>query len=253
MWLSFLVGFVVFFPFGLWALLESGVDPAQWLGFALVSGALQIAYFLLVQKAYSVGDVSLIYPVARGSGPLVAVVLAVLVLGERPTTLGLVGAAVVIVGVLVTGLAGMNSGTPLNMSGIFLGLAVGCLIAVYTLWDGAAVTVGGMPPVGLYWGSLVFQVALLAPGVLGRRTELRATARTQWKAILTVGVLSPLAYILVLTAMQLAPISSIAPAREVSVVLVGIAGWLFLGEPHPAQRLVGAGIVLAGIGLIAVS
>ncbi len=127
------------------------------------------------------------------------------------------------------------------------------MIALYTLWDGAAVTVGSMPAVGLFWGSLLFQVAIMGPFALRQRGDLVVAAKTQWRAILTVGVLSPAAYILVLLAIQLAPISSIAPAREVSVVLVSIAGWWLLGEQHPAQRLLGAGVVLAGIGLIAVS
>lgn len=253
LWLSFVVGFAVFLPFGVWSLVASGVDPLHWLWLAAVSGALQIAYFLLLQKSYSLGDVSLIYPVARGSGPLIAIILAVLVLGERPSPLGLVGAGVVIFGVLITGLAGLNAGTPVNTSGILLGLAVGAMIALYTLWDGAAVTVGSMPAVGLFWGSLLFQVAIMGPFALRQRGDLVVAAKTQWRAILTVGVLSPAAYILVLLAIQLAPISSIAPAREVSVVLVSIAGWWLLGEQHPAQRLLGAGVVLAGIGLIAVS
>jgi drug/metabolite transporter (DMT)-like permease len=68
-----------------------------------------------------------------------------------------------------------------------------------------------------------------------------------------VAVLSPLAYILVLQALQLAPVSIVAPGREASVVLVGLAGWLLFKEPHPARRLAGAAIVLVGVGLLAAS
>jgi drug/metabolite transporter (DMT)-like permease len=67
------------------------------------------------------------------------------------------------------------------------------------------------------------------------------------------GILGPLAYILILAAMQLAPVSIVAPAREVSVVLVGLAGWLLFREPHPVQRLIGAAVVLAGVALLALS
>jgi len=180
------------------------------------------------------------------------VIFAMILFGERPGVVALVGAALVIAGVVLTGLAGGRSESADNRAGILYGLAVGILIAVYTLWDSAAVTVGGMPAVGLYWGSVLFQFLLLAPAGLRSRARLAATARRHWAAILIVGVLAPLAYILVLIAFQLAPVSIVAPAREVSVILVGLAGWLFFHEPHPARRLVGAGIVLAGIALLAV-
>jgi drug/metabolite transporter (DMT)-like permease len=109
-----------------------------------------------------------------------------------------------------------------------------------------------MPAVGLYWGSVMFQFALLAPLALRSRGTLAATARRHWVAVILVGVLAPLAYILILLAIQLAPVSLVAPAREVSVVLVSLAGWLFFKEPHPAQRLTGAAVVLTGIALLAI-
>jgi drug/metabolite transporter (DMT)-like permease len=108
-----------------------------------------------------------------------------------------------------------------------------------------------MPAVGLYWGSVLFQAVLLAPLGLRERASLVATARRHAAAVLIVGILAPLAYILILLAIQLAPVSIVAPAREVSVVLVSLAGWLFFREPHPVQRLAGAVVVLAGIALLA--
>lgn len=252
LWLSFIVGTIVFLPFGVWSVVDSGVDLLHWLWLAVVSGALQIVYFFLLQRGYRKGDVSVVYPLARGTGPLLTVVFAMILFGERPGLVALAGAAFVIVGVVTTGLAGGLAHAADNRAGIFYGLAIGILIAVYTLWDSAAVTVGGMPAVGLYWGSVLFQFLLLAPAGLRSRTGLAATAKRHWVAILIVGVLAPLTYIIVLLAFQLAPVSVVAPAREVSVVLVGLASWLFLHEPHPARRLVGAGIVLAGIALLTV-
>ena len=246
LWLAFVVGAVVFAPFGVVAL--AGVDLAHWLGFAAVSGVLQVGYFLLLQRGYRVGDVSIVYPLARGTGPLLSVVLAVVLLGEHPTLGGLVGAAVVIAGVVTIGLAG---DTRVNRAGVLYGLAVGVVIAIYTLWDSNAVISGGMPPVGLYWGTTTVQAVLLAPVAL-REARVAATARAHPVAIVIVGILAPLAYILVLQAVQLAPVSLVAPAREVSVVLVGLAGWLLFREPHPVQRLIGAAVVLVGVGILAV-
>jgi len=246
LWLAFVVGAVVFAPFGVVAL--AGVDLAHWLGFAAISGVLQVGYFLLLQRGYRVGDVSIVYPLARGTGPLLSVVLAIVLLGERPTLGGLVGAAVVIAGVVTIGLAG---DTRLNRAGVLYGLAVGVVIAIYTLWDSNAVISGGMPPVGLYWGTTTVQAVLLAPVAL-REARVAATARAHPVAIVIVGILAPLAYVLVLQAVQLAPVSLVAPAREVSVVLVGFAGWLLFREPHPVQRLIGAAVVLVGVGILAV-
>lgn len=251
LWLTFLVGTVVYLPFGIASLVASGANLWHWAGFAAVSGILQIVYFLLLQKGYRLGDVSVVYPLARGTGPLLAVIFAMILFGERPSSIALLGAAVVIAGVVTIGFAGGMSRVSDNRAGILFGLVIGVLIAVYTLWDSAAVTVGGMPVVGVYWGSVVFQFVLTTPLGLRERRSLPGIARRHWPAVLTVGILAPLGYILILLAIQLAPVSLVAPAREVSVVLVGLAGWLFFREPHPVQRLVGAAVVLAGVAMLA--
>jgi drug/metabolite transporter (DMT)-like permease len=247
LWLTFLVGGVLFAPVGIWAPVTS--ESRWWLLLAVGSGALQVLYFLLLQRAYRVGDVSVVYPLARGTGPLLSVIFAIILLGERPGWLALVGAAVVIAGVVTIGLAGGRAASTVHRPGVLYGLAVGVMIAIYTLWDAFAVTDGGMPAVGYYW-AVVSACLLLAPAALRQRTQLAPVARRHWRAILAVGILSPLAYVFVLLAFQLAPVSIVAPAREVSVVLVGLAGWLWFREPHPVQRLIGAAIVLVGVGLL---
>ena len=251
LWLTFAVGAVVFAPFGVHSLVAGGVDPGRWLFFAAGSGLLQVGYFLLLQKGYSVGDVSVVYPLARGTGPLLSVLLAVVLLGERPGAVALTGAAVVVAGVVTIGLAGGRASAGARLPGVLFGLGIGVVIAAYTLWDATAVTSGGLPVVGLYWGSLMVQTVVLAPWAL-REGALGARLRAHPLAVPVVGVLAPLAYILVLLAIQMAPVSLVAPAREVSVVVVSIVGWLWLREPHPAQRLAGAAVVLAGVGLLSV-
>jgi drug/metabolite transporter (DMT)-like permease len=251
LWLSFVVGAVVFAPFGVWSLIHSGTNLLNWMPLALVSGLLQVGYFLLLQRGYRLGDVSVVYPLARGTGPLLSVIFAIVLLGERPGPLALLGAVVVVVGVGIIGLAGNRESRGDARAGVLYGLAIGVLIAVYTLWDSASVTVWGMPVIGLYWGSVLVQALVLGPVALRDRQSVVVALRTHWIAAIVVGVLAPLAYILILLAIQQAPVSIIAPAREVSVVLVGLAGWLLFKEPHPVQRLIGAGIVLAGVGFLA--
>jgi drug/metabolite transporter (DMT)-like permease len=252
-WAGTVVGAVVFAPFGIASLVGTGADLGRWALLAAVSGALQVVYFLTLQRGYRLGDVSVVYPLARGTGPLLSVILAIVLLGERPAPIALLGAAVVVAGVVVIGFAGGRARAGHNRAGILYGLVVGVIIAVYTLWDAAAVTVSELPPVGFYWGSVVVQVVLLAVPALRRWPETRRVAREQWPAVLIFGVLGPLAYMLILAAIQLAPVSIVAPAREVSVVLVGLAGWLLFREPHPVQRLIGAAIVLAGVALLALA
>ena len=250
LWLTFALGAVVFAPFGIWSLAADGTDLWRWAGFAAGSGVLQVGYFLLLQKGYGVGDVSVVYPLARGTGPLLSVVFAIALLGERPNWPVLLGALVVVAGVVTIGLAGGRSAGRANRAGVCFGLAVGVVIAVYTLWDATAVTAGGLPVVGLYWGSLVVQTVLLAPWAA--REPLRDIARAHRAALPIVAILAPLAYIFILFAIQIAPVSVVAPAREISVVLVSLAGWLWFREPHPAQRLVGAAVVLLGVGVLTV-
>lgn len=250
-WSGTVVGAIVFAPFGIHSLIADGTDLARWLPWAFGSGVIQVVYFLVLQRGYRVGDVSVVYPLARGTGPLLAVVLAIILLGERPTVLELVGAAVVIAGVMVIGFAGDREHRSSNRAGVLYGLVVGVMIAIFTLWDSAAVLVGGMPPIGLYWGSVAFQMVLLAIPALRTPRATFTVARTHWVAVVLFGVLGPLAYMLVLIAIQHAPVSVIAPAREVSVVLVGLAGWLLFKEPHPVQRLIGASVVLGGIAMLA--
>lgn len=251
LWLSFAVGTIVFLPLGIWSLIHEGVDLGHWLWLAAVSGALQVIYFFLLQAGYRSADVSIVYPLARGTGPLLAVVFAMILFDERPSSLALAGAGVVVLGVVVTGSAGRPARGGSPWVGVVFGLLIGVLIAGYTLWDSAAVTVGGMPAVGLYWGSVLFQFVLLFPAAIRERRELARTAKDHWVSIGLVGLLSPLAYILVLLAIQNAPVSLVAPAREVSVVLVSIAGWLLFREPHPLWRFAGAAVVLAGITMLA--
>lgn len=252
-WSGVAVGAVVFAPFGIASLAAEGTDLLRWLPWAAVSGALQVVYFLVLQRGYRLGDVSVVYPLARGSGPLLSVILAIVILGERPTWLGLLGAAVVVTGVMIIGFAGGRGSLTRNGVGIRYGLIVGVLIAIFTLWDASAVTVGELPPVGLYWGSVVFQLVLLAVPAIRQWPITVDTARRHWVAVVLFGVLGPLAYMLVLIAIQIAPVSVIAPAREVSVVLVGLAGWLLFKEPHPVQRMLGAVVVLGGVALLALS
>lgn len=215
------------------------------------SAVLHLGYFVLLQRGYAVGDLSVVYPLARGTGPLLSVLVAVVVLGERPGSIGLLGAALVVAGILVVG-SGGGSGGPAPFrsrltAGAGYGLATGVLIAGYTLWDAHAVDDLELSPILLLQGAELGRASLLAPYALRHRDAVAQVWRQHRPEIAVISVLSPLAYILVLIAYTMAPVSLVAPARELSIVIGSLAGWLVLREPNPARRMAGAAVVLGGI------
>ncbi len=235
-----------------WVLVTGETPTWQWPVAALVSGGLHVVYQLVLQRGYAEGDLNLVYPVARGTGPLLTLLVAVTVLGEHPGPVAVTGVLAVGAGVvLISAGGGRLSWGP----GLVWGLATGATIAAYTLWDNRSVNTLHVPPLPYFTLGAVLQLGFLAV-LLARRTTptpvRRVWAETR-RLGLVVAVCSPLAYVLVLRAMQLAPVALVAAGREASIVIGAGFAWLVLREAHPARRLVGAGVVLAGIALIAVA
>jgi drug/metabolite transporter (DMT)-like permease len=231
-----------------WVLVAHDHPSWTWLYAGALTAAFHTVYQLVLQRGYERGDLNLVYPLARGTGPLVTFVFAVTVLGERPSTVAFVGVLAVVTGVLVIssgGAGGEHRGS--TRAGVLWGVGTGVAIAAYTLWDSHSVTDLHVPPVPYFVLGLTLQIPGLTV-LLGRR---HAALRDAWRQtrgpVITVAVLSPLAYVLVLRALQLAPVSLVAPARESSIVVGALLGWWVLKEPSPGRRLVGAVVVLAGI------
>jgi drug/metabolite transporter (DMT)-like permease len=226
-----------------------GSVPGLWWLATAVSGVIHTCYFVILQRGYAVGDLSVVYPLARGTGPMLSVLAAIWLFGERPGPVALAGTGAVVLGVWIIGGLGSSGGS--WATGVGYGLLCGTTIAMYTLWDAHAVTALAVPPLVMMAGSSVFETVLLGPYALARRAAVRELWRDNKVPILAVAVLSPLAYLLVLFALLLAPVSLVAPARELSIVIGSLGAWLLLREPNPARRLAGAVIVLAGVAAIA--
>lgn len=254
-WLAGLTSSVLYIPLGIIVLTLTHAPLGTWAVTALASGVIHTVYFVLLQRGYTVGDVSVVYPLARGTGPMLTVIFAMILFAENPGPFGLAGAALVIGGVVVIGLSGRGGGP--NARPIFpsvaFGILTGITIAGFTLWDAHAVTTLAVAPLALCWGSSVTEAVLLSPVGLANMGKVREVFRANTANVLTVGVLSPLAYILVLIAMQMAPVALVAPGRELSIVFVTLAGWLYFKEPDPARRLTGAAVVLAGVAMLALA
>lgn len=221
------------------------------LAFALTSSLIHVGYFVTLQRGYRVGDLSLVYPVARGSGPALSFGLAILLLGERPGPTALAGTALVVASVFV--LSGGRAAARANGAGLAYGLVTGLFIATYTVWDGYAVGHLGAPPLLYSYVTELGRAVALAPVAVLRRRRLAGLWRGSRREALGVAVLSPLAYILVLTAMRFTPVSLVAPAREISILLGAVLGARLLAEGHATRRLAGAAGMVAGVVLLALS
>jgi drug/metabolite transporter (DMT)-like permease len=213
------------------------------------SGVLKTAYSLFLQRGYRTGDFSLIYPLARGTGPLLSTLAAIALLGERPTWLALAGGAVIVVAIffLTGGTRLFHQDRAHLRNAIRYGVVSGVLIASYTLWDRTGVHERAIPPV-LYDGGTAFVVlGLVTPFAIPRWAEVTHHWREHKRYVFGMALLSPVAYVLVLTAMSFTPVSYIAPAREVSIVIGAFIGARFLKEADAQRRIWAAVAMAAGV------
>lgn len=222
--------------------------------FLFLAGAalLHTTYLLVLQKGYRVGDLSVVYPLARGTGPLLATGAAIVLLGEHPSPLALIGALCIGLGVFVLAGGSGRFRDPKARVGIVFALLTGVVIAGYTLWDKQAVSVLMTPPLLQNWAGDFGRAVILTPIAMRHRGEIRTVWTRHKKATLCVAILMPLAYILVLTAMVFTPVSYIAPAREVSILIGTMLGAKLLTEGHTRRRLFASGAIVAGIVALAI-
>ena len=222
------------------------------IGLMAGSAALHTGYFVLLNEAYRVGDLSLVYPLARGTGPLLSSVAAMLLLGERPSIIAVVGALLIIGGVMVlTGnLAQLRKS--IRRPAVGYALITGLFIAGYTLWDKQAVSHFVMAPLLLDWGANIGRALLLTPLALKYSDHtINEWREHKWEAI-AIAVLIPLSYILVLIAMSFTPVSYIAPAREISILIGTAMGTRLLAEGDARRRLAAAAAMVLGVVALAV-
>ena len=213
-------------------------------------------------RGYRAADLSIVYPVARGTGPLLSFFGAIVVLGDRPTWLAASGALLVVAGVLMlaggrrlwhdlTARTDVAADRSRAVAGLRWGVTTGALIAAYTLNDGYAVKVLLLSPILVDYVGNLFRATFFAPLAWRDRATVRSEYPRYWKAALGVSLLGPLGYILVLNAMTLAPVSHVAPARELSMMVGAWFGARVLGEGGAPQRLIAAALIVAGVTALA--
>lgn len=246
-----LVACVAYLPWVGYLIAQGGV---RWswpvAGFILLSGLIHLAYSLCLQRGYQKADFSVVYPVARGTGPMLSTVGAVLLLGETPSAQVLIGLVAVVAGIGLIATQGELTAfrKPGGRTGVSWGTATGGLIASYTVVDAYAVKALGIAPVVLDWFSNLLRFFLLAPIIIANPARARMSMRGYWLLAIGVGLLSPLSYILVLTALNLgAPLSIVAPMREMSMMVGAVMGMLILRESVGPWRFVGCAVLISGV------
>ncbi|MBB2909034.1 drug/metabolite transporter (DMT)-like permease [Streptosporangium becharense] len=253
-WLVVTASTVLWAPVAAGYLLLGGTFPTP-AGLAAIAGstAVHVVYFMLLQRGYRHGDLSMVYPIARGTGPLLASLVAVVLLGERPGPAGVAGILLVGTGVFLLGAT--RRPTRRDLTGIGFGFAVGVCIAAYTVWDKQAVSAFGVAPLMLNYLGELGRSVVMTPAVLTtrRRGLITPTWREHRVRVLGAAVLGPFSYLLMLIAFTFSPISSVAPVREISVLIAVVLGGRLLAEGDLPRRLLAAGVIVAGVVTIALN
>jgi drug/metabolite transporter (DMT)-like permease len=261
-WWALVVGSVCFAPL---LLFGPALPPDIW-PYVAASALAEAIYYVALLRAYSLGDFSLVYPLARGAAPAFLALWAALFLGERPSAGGLAGLGLLLFGlllvggaasrlasvrILVGGVAPAQPRPPVGAGAVLAALAGAVCISIYTALDGAAVRPAS--PITYTVAVIALSAALISPAVLWRygRPAVVAEWRANWPRIVAVGVLTLLTYLLVMQAYALGRVGYAGAIREVSVVFAALVGWRWLGEGFGTLRTVGAALIFAGILVIA--
>ncbi|MCR8560113.1 DMT family transporter [Mucilaginibacter sp. BJC16-A38] len=248
-WLMYIVSTILYLPLLLYSVGQGDnifSQPVLWL--SLSSAILHMAYFLILQKGYRSGDLSVVYPLARGTGPLFSSLAAILLLHEQLKLKATIGLFLILIGVLViTGLSFKKANNAKIMTGVFWGVLTGLFIALYTFNDTVAIKTYAVSPVIITFVSSVFSIILLFPFVCSQGDEIKREIKQHKWSIIAIGLLSPAAYILVLEALKYAPLTVVAPARETSILLGVFMGSRALNEKDGKRRLIASALILGGI------
>jgi drug/metabolite transporter (DMT)-like permease len=248
-WFSSVTEAILFLPLVAWAAAHSWTRfNARAIPFLLATGVLHLLYTESLLRGYRTGDLSVVYPLARGTGPLLSFFGAIVLLGERPSILTSAGALLVTSGVLLLsgGLAAFRRGT--GRAGLLWGVATGVTIACYTLVDGYSVRVLLLSPIVVEYAGNLFRAVVLSAAIGRQRTSsLKIEYGLYWKEATGIAILTVAGYTLVLQAMTMAPISHVAPLREMSMMIGAYFGVRFFGEKQGKRRLIGSVLIAVGV------
>ncbi len=254
--------------YGAWLLATGSIFlPAELWPFFLLSDLAELGYFVALVRGYGEGDLSLVYPISRGSAPIFLPVWSALFLGERLPLGGYVGILLMVAGIVVASVRSSNGvgidareraaarspagfGAGLFTSPVLWALASGFFISIYSLSDKIIVT--RMPPLVYNWWVYAGNTLTWLPVVwtAGRRSANFAEIRSNWPRIIAGSAMTVGAYVAVLVALTAASASYVVAGRGTSVIVGALLGWLALNESFGRDRVAGAVLMVAGLVVI---
>jgi drug/metabolite transporter (DMT)-like permease len=219
---------------------------ASW-PYLAVSALLQVGYLVLLVRIYRVIDMSLAYPLMRGSAPLSVALISTLWLQETLPSLAWMGIATICLGILAMAVGARGA---LSANGLAATLANAAIIAAYTLIDGVGARASGTPAAYTLWLSLLTGAAMVCWAIAARGVALISYARRTWHVGLIGGLGTIVSYTIALWAMTLAPIAMVAALRETSILFATAISAFILRERVGPARVVAAAIIASGTMLL---
>jgi len=223
--------------------------PDSWI-YLIASLLIHFVYYIALAEAYRTGDLGQVYPIARGTAPLLTAVAASLWLDERLGSIGWAGISVLAGGIMLLSFRGGRDVRRVDRRAIGYALITAVSIAAYTLADGIGARLAGTASAYIVWMFVLDGVMMLGFGLIRFPQEMVREGRNSWAIVLAGGALSCAAYAIAIWAMTRAPIALVAALRETSVLFAAMIGIAWLREPLIATRLIAALLVVTGMMLV---
>jgi drug/metabolite transporter (DMT)-like permease len=227
------------------ALLLAPPASASW-SYALLSAILHVGYNLFLVRSYRTGDLGQTYPIARGCSPILVTIGASLFAGEKVEMAALLGITLVSGGIILLAFRGRKS----EVSSLRYALGTGCFIAGYSVADGIGVRLSGAPVAYTAWMSAMWGLMMPAVYISLRGARSLLSVRPGFGAAVIGGLVSLLAYGIVIYAMSCGPMGAVSALRETSVLFAALIGYFFLGESLTIPRLLACVAIAAGTFII---
>jgi drug/metabolite transporter (DMT)-like permease len=213
----------------------------------LASGVIHVGYFLFLARAYQSGDLAQVYPIARGTAPLLVAVFGGGLLAERLSGTAMAGIALLVPGLWLMVARGGRDLTRLSARPVLAALATAAFTAAYTIVDGIGVRASGHALSYSLWLFTLFGVFMLPVTLYARGRDVVRPLLAQWRMGLGSGLMVVLAYSIALWAMTRAPVTLVAALRETSVLFAALFATVLLKEPLTPWRIAAMGLIVAGI------
>lgn len=233
-------------PFGIAGLLYTGLPPYEALGYVFLSGLLHTGYMIFLMQAYRFGDLSVVYPIARGFSPILLTLATFILVQDKLSLLQIYGTALIAGALILLG-ASQCRASKTGYTPILLAMVTGCFIASYSMVDALGTRIG-QDAFG-FFGCVAIISAILMSGyfALGNNLIFKELFTTQKTLMLVGGGISYFAYIIVLWACLYAPISVVSSLRETSVFFAVMLGIIFLKEKLTVTKILSSLLIVMGI------